>query len=206
MITRQLVVGLIQTNCYVVVDEATATAAVIDPGGDVEDILAAATEMNADIRYVINTHAHFDHTAGNASLIAATHAKLALHAADVSLLAQGGGADLFGIFGVTSPKPDVLLKEGDVLQLGETEFQVIHTPGHTPGGMSLYVESSGELFSGDCLFYGGVGRTDLPGGDYDTLMASISRLLTLPDETIVYPGHGPTTTIGEEKDNNPFLN
>jgi hydroxyacylglutathione hydrolase len=206
LITRQLVVGPIQTNCYVVADEATATAAVIDPGGDVEDILAAADEMGVEIRYVINTHAHFDHTAGDADLIAATHARLALHAADAPLLAHGGGADLFGILGVSSPRPDLLLKEGDALQLGETELRVIYTPGHTPGGISLYSESGASVFSGDCLFYAGVGRTDLPGGDYDTLMTSISRLLDLPDDTIVYPGHGPTTTIGEEKANNPFLN
>ncbi len=206
MITRQLVVGPIQTNCYVVVDESTSTAAVIDPGGDVQDILAAAEEMRAEIRYVVNTHAHFDHVASNAGLIAATHARLVLHEADAPLLANGGGADLFGISGVSSPKPDVLLKEGDLLTLGETRFLIIHTPGHTPGGISLYVESASAVFSGDCLFYAGVGRTDLPGGDYDTLMASVGRLLALPDDTIVYPGHGPTTTIGEEKANNPFLN
>jgi hydroxyacylglutathione hydrolase len=205
VIVRQLAVGPIQTNCYLVADEATAAAAVIDPGGDVEAILAAAGETGVDIQYVINTHAHFDHTAGNTDLIAATRAELAIHAADAPLLAQGGGADLFGIFGVSSPKPDLLLKEGDVLQFGETRLLVIHTPGHTPGGISLYVHSDGVVFCGDCLFYDGIGRTDLPGGDYDTLMASIARLLALPDETVIYPGHGPATTVEQEKENNPFV-
>ena len=205
MIVRQLAVGPIQTNCYLVADEATVAAAVIDPGGDVEAILAAVGETGVEIQYVINTHAHFDHMAGNADLIAATRAKLVIHAADAPLLAQGGGAGLFGILGVSSPQPDLLLKEGDVLQLGETGLLVIHTPGHTPGGISLYVETDGVVFCGDCLFYAGIGRTDLPGGDYDTLMASIARLLALPNETIIYPGHGPATTVEQEKENNPFV-
>jgi hydroxyacylglutathione hydrolase len=204
MLIHQLAVGPIQTNCYIIADEDNS-AAVIDPGGDVDRILAAAGDMGVNIGYVINTHGHFDHMAGNADLIAATGAKLLIHAADAPLLAAGGGADMFGIFDIASPPADTLLQDGDAIDVGATRIRVMHTPGHTPGGISLYVESAGAVFCGDCLFFSGIGRTDLPGGDYDTLMASIGRLLDLPDETIIYPGHGPSTSVEYEKENNPFV-
>jgi glyoxylase-like metal-dependent hydrolase (beta-lactamase superfamily II) len=205
LIIEQLVVGPLETNCYVVADEKTAVAAVIDPGGDVEDILAQIRKMAVHVAYVINTHGHFDHMAGNGGVIAATKAKLAIHRGDAALLAQGGGASMFGIGDISSPPPDLFLEDGDLLGLGETELLVIHTPGHSPGGIALYSRTHAALFCGDCLFYAGIGRTDLPGGDYDTLIASLTKILALPRETLVYPGHGPSTTIGHEKAHNPFL-
>ena len=206
MIIETLEVGFIATNCYVVGDESTRQAAVIDPGGDVQDILSLAKELHLEILYVINTHAHFDHMAGNAELMAATGARLILHRGDADLLSHGGGAAVFGILDVASPPADTFVGDGDTIQLGELALSVLHTPGHTPGGISLYSAAQGVLFSGDLLFYSGIGRTDLPGGDYDTILLSLSRVLTLPSDTLVYPGHGPTTTIGYEKRNNPFLN
>ena len=206
MIIETLEVGFIATNCYVVGDESTRQAAVIDPGGDAEHILSLAKELDLEILYVINTHAHFDHMAGNAELMAATGARLILHRADADLLARGGGAAVFGILDVASPPADTFVGDGDTIQLGELALSVLHTPGHTPGGISLYSAAQGVLFSGDLLFYSGIGRTDLPGGDYDTILLSLSRVLSLPNDTLVYPGHGPTTTIGYEKRNNPFLN
>ena len=206
MIIETLEVGFIATNCYVVGDESTRQAAVIDPGGDAEHILSLAEELHLEILYVINTHAHFDHMAGNAELMAATGARLILHRGDADLLAQGGGAAVFGILDVASPPADTFVGDGDTIQIGELALSVLHTPGHTPGGISLYSAAQGVLFSGDLLFYSGIGRTDLPGGDYDTILLSLSRVLSLPNDTLVYPGHGPTTTIGYEKRNNPFLN
>jgi hydroxyacylglutathione hydrolase len=205
VLVQQLTVGPIQTNCYIIGDEASGVGAVIDPGGEADRILEEVETMGLQIAYVINTHAHFDHTLGNNEVIAATGAKLALHRADAPLLAQGGWASMFGLFGISSPKPDLLLEDGETVELGDVKLQVIHTPGHTPGGISLYEASSGVLFCGDSLFCGGIGRTDLPGGDYDTLMRSLQKLLALPDETVVYPGHGNSTTIENEKMNNPFI-
>lgn len=205
MIIKRLTVGPIETNCYIVGDEDSGLGVIIDPGGDVADILDAVREADADIVYVIDTHAHFDHTVANAEVLAATGAKLVLHRDEVPILAQGGGASTFGIPGVSSPPADLLVKDGDVITVGNVRFRVIHTPGHTPGSISLYVEDEGVLFSGDLLFNQGVGRTDLPGGDYDAIMRSLQRVLSLPEETVVYPGHGPHTTIGDEKRGNPYI-
>jgi hydroxyacylglutathione hydrolase len=205
LIIETLEVGPIATNCYLVGDESTRQAAVIDPGGDVRDILSMAEELHLEIIYVIDTHAHFDHMAGNAELMAATGARLILHRGDAALLSHGGGAAVFGILDVASPPADTFVSDGDTIQIGELALNVLHTPGHTPGGISLYSAAEGVLFSGDLLFYSGIGRTDLPGGDYDTILLSLSKVLSLPDNTLVYPGHGPATTIGFEKRNNPFL-
>lgn len=205
MIIEQLPVGLIAANAYVVIDEATLVAAVIDPGGDVDRILEVVREYGATVSVVINTHGHFDHMAGNAELLRATGAQLAAHRFDAPLLSLGGGAGLFGIEGVSSPAPDLFLDQGDAIELGESRLTCIYTPGHTPGGISLHSPADAALFTGDTLFASGIGRTDLPGGDYDTLMGSIRRLLALPGETLVYPGHGPATTIADERDGNPFL-
>ena len=205
MIVKCLAVGPIQTNCYIIGDERSRQGAVIDPGGDAPDILEAVQDLKLDIVYVINTHAHFDHTFANAEVIAATGAKLALHRLDATLLAQGGTAAMFGLSWPDSPKPDLFLDEGDTVTVGDIQLQVLHTPGHTPGGISLYCADQNVLFSGDLLFYQGVGRTDLPGGDYRTIMQSVERVLTLPEETVVYPGHGTETTIGDERASNPFI-
>jgi len=198
-------VGPLQTNCYIVGCEETKEGAIIDPGGDAKRILAEVERLGLKIKYVINTHGHFDHTLANKEVVEATGAPLAIHSADASMLTQGGGAFFFGIIGKASPPADVTLGEGQVLALGQIELQVLHTPGHSPGSICLYSEDEGVLFDGDVLFNMGMGRYDLPGGSYRVLMDSIQRLLALPDETTVYPGHGPATTIGRERRGNPFL-
>ncbi len=205
MIVKMLHVGMLQTNCYIVGCEETKEGIIIDPGGSAKDILAEVERLGLNIEYVINTHGHFDHTLANKEVVKATGAPLAIHSADAPLLTQGGGALFFGIMGKASPPADMMLEEGQVLTVGNIELKVLHTPGHSPGSICLYNGEEGVLFDGDVLFNMGMGRYDLPGGDYRVLMASIQRLLTLPDETTVYPGHGPATTIGRERRSNPFL-
>jgi len=205
LIVEMLHVGPLQTNCYIVGCEDTKEGAIIDPGGSAKQILAEVERLGLEIKYVINTHGHFDHTLANQEVVEATGASLAIHSADAPMLTQGGGARFFGIVGKASPPADVILDEGQVLTLGKIELQVLHTPGHSPGSVCLYSEEEGVLFDGDVLFNMGMGRYDLPGGNYRVLMESIQRLLALPDDTTVYPGHGPATTIGRERLSNPFL-
>ena len=210
MIVKTLSVGLLETCCYVIADRASGEGAVIDPGGDPEQIVEAAQAFQ--IRYVINTHAHFDHTMGNKAVIDALAGRqerapeLVAHPQAGLLLAGDGGASLFGLRMTPSPRPDRLVSDGDLLSLGSLSLQVLHTPGHSAGSISLYCASEGIVFVGDVLFRRGVGRADLPGGNWQVLIESIrDRLFTLPDETVVYPGHGPPTTIGEERRSNPYL-
>lgn len=205
MLVETLTVGPVMTNCYILACEATKKAAVIDPGGDAKRILEAVKRMGVDVVYVLNTHGHFDHTLANDAVVSATGATLAIHEADAPMLAMGGGAAWFGMKGSKS-RPDLLLHDGDTLDVGNLRLQVLHVPGHSPGGVAFYLEKEGVVFSGDALFQMGIGRTDLPGGDYDRLIASIrTRLLSLPPDTVVYPGHGPATTIARERVGNPFL-
>jgi glyoxylase-like metal-dependent hydrolase (beta-lactamase superfamily II) len=206
LIIEQLTLGVAETNCYVVGCESTREGVVIDPSDEAERILAVIRRESLNIRYVLNTHAHFDHILANRQVVEATGAPLALHPADLPLLRARGGADLFGIRAESSPDPTILLEEGMEVAFGEHTFRVLFTPGHTQGHVSFFDEAEGVLFDGDVLFAGGIGRTDLPGGDYDLLMRSIrSGLLGLPDETRVYPGHGPITTIGAERVGNPWI-
>jgi len=206
LIIASLPVGLIQTNCYVVGCEETKEGAVIDPGGHPERILAEVERHGLAIKYVLDTHAHFDHTDANGAIVQATGASLALHPEDRPLLEASGGAALFGMHADPSPPPDLELHDGDEIQVGTLGFKVLHTPGHTPGHVCFYEADEGALFDGDVLFYRGVGRTDLPGGSWQQLLESIQgALFALPDNTIVYSGHGPATTIGEEKRLNPWL-
>lgn len=206
MIVKQLILGLVETNCYIVGCPETKEGVIIDPSDDAEKILAEVAKAGLTIKYILNTHAHFDHILANAGVVAATGAPLALHPLDLPLLKQGGGASLFGLPIVPSPMPDLELAEGNAITFGRHAFTVLFTPGHTPGHVSFYLPDAGLLFDGDVLFAGGIGRTDLPGGDYDTLMHSITeKLMRLPDETIVYSGHGPVTTIGRERADNPWL-
>lgn len=193
-------------NCYVVGCETTRKAAVIDPGGHAADILQLLAKHNLKAIMVINTHGHFDHIGGNSELLKATGAELIIHQDDGPLLSRAGEhAAAFGLRAEPSPAPTRLLKGGETIQLGELKLQVIHTPGHSTGGICLYVDD--VLLVGDSLFAGSIGRTDLPGGNHQMLIASIKeKLLPLPEKTRVYPGHGPMTTIGEEKLHNPFLN
>ena len=206
MIIKQLPVGPIQTNCYIAGCEETKEGVVIDPGEEAGRILAEVKALGLTIKYILNTHAHFDHILANAPLVQATGAPLALHPLDLPLLRQNGGAGLFGLEAPASPEPDLALAEGDTITFGVHTFNVLFTPGHTPGHVSFYEGQVGVVFDGDVLFAGGIGRTDLPGGDYETLLASINdKLMVLPDETVVCSGHGPVTTIGQERATNPWL-
>jgi glyoxylase-like metal-dependent hydrolase (beta-lactamase superfamily II) len=202
----RLVVGPLQVNCYIVYDEKTKDAIVIDPGDDAQDILQLVNSKGLKVKYVINTHAHFDHVGANKLLKEATGAELLIHEGDSKLLgATANQARMFGMTAPSSPKADRFVKHGDVVQAGAVTLKVLHTPGHSAGGISLAGE--GVVFTGDALFAGSIGRTDLMGGDLMTLIASIKEhLMTLPDETVVLSGHGPQSTIGEERRENPFLN
>jgi glyoxylase-like metal-dependent hydrolase (beta-lactamase superfamily II) len=154
----------------------------------------------------LNTHAHFDHVLANGPLVEATGAPLALHPFDLPLLRQKGGAAFFDLDVPAGPDPDMELAEGDTIPFGTHTLKVLFTPGHSLGHVSFYEAGEGVVFDGDVLFAGGIGRTDLPGGSYETLIASITeKLMVLPDETVVCSGHGPVTTIGQERANNPWL-
>ncbi len=205
MILETLLTGPLQVNCYLMGCETTRKAAVIDPGGNVEQILGLLEKHQLQLQMLINTHGHFDHIGGNKQLLEVTSAELILHEADSTLLKKAAEhAAGFGLNAELSPPAQRLLQGGERLQLGELLIEVIHTPGHTPGGICLRIED--QLFVGDTLFAGSIGRTDLPGGDHQQLLDSIQgQLLDLPDGVIVYPGHGPATTIGREKLYNPFL-
>ncbi|MCL7454407.1 MAG: MBL fold metallo-hydrolase [Anaerolineae bacterium] len=206
MIVETLPVGLIQTNCYVIGCEETGEGAILDPGGHPERILAAVDRHNLTVKYILNTHAHFDHTEANGEIVRATGAPLAIHPLERPLLEAAGGAALFGLRADPGPPPDLELADGDELEIGTLCFQVLHTPGHTPGHVCFYEPEEKVLFDGDVLFRRGVGRADLPGGNWQQLLDSIHRVLfALPDETVVYSGHGEATTIGEEKRLNPWL-
>jgi glyoxylase-like metal-dependent hydrolase (beta-lactamase superfamily II) len=206
LILVTLPVGLIQTNCYVVGCPETKQGAIIDPGGDAQRILGEVERQGLAIQYVLNTHGHFDHTDANGSVVKATCAPLAIHPLDKPLLQAAGGAAWFGMAATPSPPPDRELQDGDELKVGKLSLRVLHTPGHTPGHVSFYEPVDGILLDGDVLFYRGIGRTDLPGGDFRTLLDSIRRVLfSLPESTLVYSGHGPATTIGDEKRLNPWL-
>lgn len=206
VIVKILTVGIVETNCYIVGCEETRAAAIIDPGDEVERILEEVKKLELEVKYILNTHAHFDHSGGNAGLKEATGAPLAIHPLELPLLRMKGGAEYFGLDMVQSPDPDIELQEGDILEVGNLRLEVIFTPGHTPGHVSFYERSNGVVFDGDVLFAGGIGRTDMPGGSYKALMHSIhQKLLTLPGETKVCPGHGPLTTVEDERMGNPYL-
>ena len=192
-------------NCFILGCEATRQAVVIDPGDDADQILTVLSKYGLTVKYLINTHGHFDHVGANKRMKEVTGAQIAIHPEDEPMLSElSRSASMFGLSAENSPPADILLNDGDTLTFGDITLKVIHTPGHSKGGVSLYTK--GSLFAGDTLFAGSIGRTDLPGGDYDTLIASIQKkLLVLDDDTRVYTGHGPETTIGNEKRMNPFL-
>ncbi|UCF29854.1 MAG: MBL fold metallo-hydrolase [bacterium] len=205
MTLEHLLVGPLQSNCFIIGDEKTGKAAVIDPGGDGPEIIKRIQSKPWDVVAILNTHAHFDHIAANAELVRGTGAPLMVPQLDAALLDQAAfQARMYGISVQESPKPDRLLEDSDIIEIGGERVEVIATPGHTPGGVTF--RSSLGIFSGDALFAGSIGRTDLPGGDFETLIKSIKeRILALPDDTPVYPGHGPSTTVGRERQYNPFL-
>ncbi len=201
-----------QENTYVVWDEASMEAAIVDCGAlfpqEEERIEAFVNDNNLKVKYILNTHLHLDHCFGNAWAARRYGILPMAHEEDETLLARmGEQARMFGLpFEVRTEKLGGYLKDGDVLTLGENRIEVIHTPGHSRGGLCFYIPSAGWLISGDSLFEGSIGRTDLEGGSYATLIKSITeRLMALPEDTVVYPGHGPYTTIGDEKKSNPFL-
>ncbi|MBN1179751.1 MAG: MBL fold metallo-hydrolase [Anaerolineae bacterium] len=206
MILHTVQVGMTATNCYIVGCAETRQGAIIDPGAHPERILKAVEQSGLAIQYVLNTHCHFDHMGANADVVAATGALLALHPGETPILEARGGADWFGVPVKASPPPDVLLEAGQVLEVGGLRFEVLHTPGHSPGSVTFYLADAGAAFDGDLVFAMGVGRTDLPGGDWDTLRHSIGEVLfALPDETVLYPGHGPETTVAAEKRNTRWM-
>ena len=205
LIVHQMSVGPLQVNCFIVACRRTSEAAVIDPGEEGERILHFAEKKGLKIRKVVNTHGHFDHIGANQHIIEMTGAELLIHADDLPLLQNARShAEVYGLAVAASPEPDRLLDQGDNVQVGDLTFKVFHVPGHSPGGICLMAE--GHLFVGDVLFSGSIGRTDLPGGDFDSLVKGVrERLFALSEETIVHPGHGPDTTIARERQNNPFV-
>ncbi len=204
MIVEKIVVGPLASNCYIVADDAVPQGSIIDPGDEAEAILERVGELGIDIKYIILTHGHLDHIAAVTRVKEATGASLVVHKEDVDSLNDRSLSLFMGVTLPEVPKPDQLLRGWESIEFGGLSFTVLHTPGHSPGGICLLGE--GVLFSGDTLFNCGIGRSDLSGGDPDKLLHSIhTRLLILPDETVVYPGHGPQTTIGEERRRNPFL-
>jgi len=206
LILHTVPVGITQTNCYVVGCQETQEGVVIDPGGHPQRILTVLEESGLTIRYILNTHCHFDHMGANAEIVAATGAPLALHPAELPILQARGGAAWFGVSVQKSPMPDLELEPDQVLEVGQLRFQVLHTPGHSPGSLTFYLEEEEAAFDGDVLFQMGIGRHDLPGGSLQILMHSIREVLfAMPDDTVLYPGHGPKTTVGREKRHNPWL-
>ena len=194
MFVKMFTVGLIETNCFLVGDSKAEEAVVIDPGFDkaseTDRILAEIERNKFHVKFIVNTHGHPDHTGGNRALKDATSAPLLMHELDAPML--------------ENTLPDKTIGEGGVLEIGEVKLRVLHTPGHSPGSVALLAADS--VFVGDTLFAGSIGRYDLPGGSLEQLMNSIkTKLLALPDNTKVFPGHGPVTTVGEERRSNPFL-
>jgi glyoxylase-like metal-dependent hydrolase (beta-lactamase superfamily II) len=205
LILEILVVGTLQVNCYIIGCEKTKEAVVIDPGDNHNRILKVLNEKELKLKYIIITHAHFDHVGGNAAIKEITGAKIILHKDDNFLFEKlKQQAEIFGFDVSPSPPADILVKDGDDIEFGSLKLGVIHTPGHTPGGMSLKIDNA--VFTGDTLFNNSVGRTDLPGGSHDYIIKSIrEKIFPFSDDTVVYPGHGSSTTVGNEKKYNPYF-
>jgi len=215
MIYVRIPVGMLQCNCLIIGDPKTHEAIVVDPGDEVERILGMLGRYKLKVKAIISTHAHIDHVGGLAKLHQYTGAPVMMHGEDLPL--YHGVEEQAAFLGVPTPEltqVDHLLKEGDILTWGCFGAAVIHTPGHTPGSVSLFLPqdcgkvklAQPQLFAGDTLFAGSIGRTDLWGGSMERIMESLTgKLMQLPEGTLVHPGHGPTTTIGEEKQSNPFL-
>ena len=206
IIIRGIVVGVFQENCWVIGNRRTGEAICIDPGDQPEEILAMARDLGVSIKAIANSHAHVDHILGVRGVRAATGAKFYMHRKEAPIAAQAAKSALMftGQEVEPPPDPDFFPEEGDEIEVEGVKLTVMHTPGHTPGSLSYYTD--GLLFSGDTLFQGSIGRTDLPGGDYAMEMESIvDKLLALPDDTIVLPGHMSETQIGFERQANPFV-
>jgi glyoxylase-like metal-dependent hydrolase (beta-lactamase superfamily II) len=199
-----IIVGPVLTNCYIIIHRNEGI--IIDPGGEENKIIKSLRENKVRVKMIINTHGHIDHISANKNIIDFTSAPLSVHSADELFLSFNWeqAAKELGIKVNTPEKADILLNDNDIVSIGEINFMVIHTPGHSPGSICLYTDKI--LMSGDTLFNGSVGRWDLPLADHDTIIESIkNKLLVLDNDTVVYPGHGPTTTIGYERKNNLYI-
>ena len=207
MIIEVTPVGPLQVNCYVLGCEKSLEGVVIDVGGNVDRVLSIIKKHDLAIRYLLDTHGHFDHVGGNRAFLAATKAHFMIHERDSVFLGMAKDAGKsFGVSVENSPPADSFLTPGKVIKFGEERLEIIHTPGHSPGSCCIYNRKAGVLFTGDTIFNGGVGRTDLPGGSLDSLKRSIrERLAVLPDGVKVYPGHGVSSTIAIERFSNPFF-
>ncbi|MFH1087397.1 MAG: MBL fold metallo-hydrolase [Chloroflexota bacterium] len=205
MILKTLTVGPFASNCYIIAAEQAREGIVIDPGADAGRIVKTIDGLGLRVGLIVATHGHSDHVGAAAKVKEHTGAPFAIHSEDAGMLGHGGLVGMLtGAGSRSTAVPDRLLSEGDVISCGPLSFRVLYTPGHTQGGICLVGE--GLVFSGDTLFNYGIGRTDFPGGSYEELMEGIvNKLLSLPDETVVYPGHGPDTTIGAERRHNPFI-
>jgi len=201
---RRMEVGSFAANCYLVACDETREGVIIDPGAEAKHILSLVEKEKISVKHIINTHGHVDHVGANEEVRAGLGAPILIHEADGEMCKKPHASLAAFVGKVKLAEPDRLLKDGDMIKAGTLEFKVIETPGHTKGSVSLLV--GGVLFTGDTLFAGSIGRTDLPGGSFDEIIRSIKeKLLVFPDETVVYPGHGPESTIGDEKKYNPFL-
>ena len=205
MILRKMELGDFGSNCYLVGDEGTKEGMIIDPGDDGSSIMKQVKALGLSIKIIVLTHSHIDHVGGLADVKKATGAVIAIHENEAPFLLKQPRLMEFMPPTPPSPPADRLLKDGDMIKVGKLKFKVLHTPGHTSGGICLL--GDGIVFTGDTLFNYSIGRADFPGSDYDQEMNSIrNKLMTLPDATKVYPGHGPATTIGAERKGNPFIN
>lgn len=207
MIHEILPVGPLQCNCSVIGDDVSHEAIVIDPGDDIEDVLAIVRKHNLQVKQIVITHAHIDHVGGAMKLRSATGAPILLNQNDYALLKMlDEQAAWLGMASPGKVEIDQSMGQADSVKAGSLVADVIHTPGHTEGSVCLYFAAEKKLIAGDTLFAGSIGRTDLPGGSFEKILRSLhEKVLALPDETIVVPGHGPLTTIGEERESNPFL-
>jgi glyoxylase-like metal-dependent hydrolase (beta-lactamase superfamily II) len=209
LMTKMFTFGLLSTNCYVVHCKDTSQAAVIDPGfgnsAEAQELLTYLAEADLTLKFIVNTHGHPDHVSGNHLLKDRYHVPICVHQNDAYMLGESGKetARYFG-FNTVSPPADILLHEGSYIKFGDVTLRVVETPGHSFGSIVLLGET--EVFTGDTLFAGSIGRTDFPGSSDREMQLSLRKLLTLPNYFVVYPGHGPTTSMGEEKRVNPFLN
>lgn len=204
MIVDTVVVGPFASNCYIVGSEETGKGIIIDPGADASRIIENVNRRELDIKYIVVTHGHLDHLGALREVREATGAEVCLHADDSQFIQEKPVATVFGSWHPSLAPPERLLQGGDAIDVGDLHFQVLHTPGHTDGGICL--TGHGVVFSGDTLFNYGIGRTDFPGASQSRLVNNIhTKLMVLPDSTVVYPGHGPKTTIGTERRANPFL-